>query len=137
VTERSFCLTEHVRSLFSVCACLNFLIGRVRSLRELTGLQPDAGTVASGQFCSASSHCFVGARLRLNQRVWSVTRPARPVVLRASGPRDQRVRSVLRKRRHCAIGASGQFDQRVRSVRLLRFQVSNGSIRRGTSINTH
>jgi hypothetical protein len=34
-------------------------IGRVRSIRELTGLQPDAGTVTSGQFSSASGRCFV------------------------------------------------------------------------------
>jgi hypothetical protein len=33
-------------------------IGRVRSSRELTGLPPDAGTVASGQFFSASGRCF-------------------------------------------------------------------------------
>jgi hypothetical protein len=34
-------------------------IGRVWSMRELTGLQPDADTVASGQFYSASGRCFV------------------------------------------------------------------------------
>jgi hypothetical protein len=69
--------------------------GRVRSIWELTGLQSDASTVASGQFCSASCRCLGGALLRLDQRVWSVTGPARPIVLRASGPRDERVRSVL------------------------------------------
>jgi hypothetical protein len=53
--------------------------GRVRSWWELTGLQPDAGTIASGQFCSASGHCFVGALLRLDQHVRSVMGPARPV----------------------------------------------------------
>jgi hypothetical protein len=88
--------------------------GHVRSWWELTGLQPDAGTVMSGQFCSASGHYFVGALLRLDQHVRSVTGPARPVELRASGPRDQRVRSA----------------------RLQLFKVPNGSIRRGTSINT-
>jgi hypothetical protein len=72
--------------------------GRVRSFRELTGLQPDAGTVASGQFSSASDHCFIGARLRLDQRVRSVTGPARPVDPGAFGRCDQRVRSVFRKR---------------------------------------
>jgi hypothetical protein len=36
----------------------------------------------------------------------------------------------------CVIGASGQFDQRVRSARLRLFEVTNGYIRRGTSINT-
>jgi hypothetical protein len=70
-------------------------IGRVRSIRELTGLQPDAGPMASGQFDSASGHCLGGALLRLDQRVRSVTGLARPVILRASGPRDERVRSVL------------------------------------------
>jgi hypothetical protein len=34
-------------------------IGHVRSMRELTGLQSDADTVASGQFCSASGRCFI------------------------------------------------------------------------------
>jgi hypothetical protein len=60
--------------------------GHVRSFRELTGLQPDAGTVASGQFCSAFDHCFVvrcsgltsaSDQLR-DQRVWLSF--ARPVV---------------------------------------------------------
>jgi hypothetical protein len=45
--------------------------GRVRSIRELTGLQPDAGSVASGQFSSTSGP------LR-DQRVRSM-RPARSV----------------------------------------------------------
>jgi hypothetical protein len=117
----------HVRSLS---------IGHVRSFRELTGLQPDAGTMASGQFCSASSRCFVGARLWLDQRVRSITGLARPVELRTSGRCVERVRSVLRERSRCAIGASGQLDQRIWSARLWLFQVSNGYIRRGTSINT-
>jgi hypothetical protein len=96
--------------------------GRVRSVWVLTGLQPDAGTKASGATCSASDHFSLERDLCLTS---------------ASGPlRDQRVRSVLRKRRHCAIDASGQFDQRVRSARLRLFQVSNGYIWRGTSINT-
>jgi hypothetical protein len=104
-------------------------IGRLRSFRELTELQPDAGTVASGQFYSASGRCFVVRSLCLTS---------------ASGPlRDQRVRSTQRARpvgasRHsrCAIDASGQCDQHVRSARLQRFQVRNGYIRRGMSINT-
>jgi hypothetical protein len=111
-------------------------IGCVRSIWELTGLQPDTGIMASGQFCSTSGRCLGGALLRSDQRVWSVTGPARPVILRAFGPRDQHVRSVFRKRRHYAIGTSGQFDQHVRSVRLQLFQVPNGYIQRGTSINT-
>jgi hypothetical protein len=68
-------------------------IGRVQSLWELTRLQPDAGTVAFGQFCSAFGHYFVGALLRLDQRVRSVTGPARPVELHASGQFLLRVRS--------------------------------------------
>jgi hypothetical protein len=92
----------------------SWLTGHVRSLRVLTRLQPDTGTVAFDQFYSASSRCFVGALLRLDQRVRSVTGPARLVVLHASGLRDQRVRSA----------------------RLLWFRVPNGSIRRGMSINT-
>jgi hypothetical protein len=111
-------------------------IGRVRSIWELTGLEPDTGTVASGQFDGASGRCLGGALLRLDLRVRSVTGPARPVILRVSGPCDECVQSVLRKRRRCVIGASGQLDQRVRSARLQLFQVPNGYIRRGTSINT-
>jgi hypothetical protein len=60
----------------------------------------------------------------------------------ASG-RSQRVRSTQRarpvgalRRSRCEIGAFSQCDQRVRSMRPRRFQVSNGSIRRGTYINT-
>jgi hypothetical protein len=53
--------------------------GHVRSIWELTGLQPDTDTVASGQFCSASGHYFVVCCSGLTS---------------TSGPlRDQRVRS--------------------------------------------
>jgi hypothetical protein len=53
--------------------------GHVRSIRELTGLQPGAGTMASGQFCSVSGHYFVVRCSGLTS---------------VSGPlRDQRVRS--------------------------------------------
>jgi hypothetical protein len=57
---------------------------RIRSLRDLTRLQPDAGTVASGQFCSASGRCFVVRCSGLTSasgrasRVWSL-RGACPV----------------------------------------------------------
>jgi hypothetical protein len=65
---------------------------RIRSLRELTGLQPNAGTVASGQFCSASGRCFVVRCSGLTS---------------ASGPlRDQRVRSSF-TRPVVATSASG------------------------------
>jgi hypothetical protein len=88
-------------------------------------------------------------RLSADRRVWSVTGPARPVVTSASGRCDRRVRSVFQKYRcatgasgqccetsRCATGVSGQLDQRVRSTRFQLFKVSNGYIRRGTSINT-
>jgi hypothetical protein len=60
---------------------------------------------------------FCCALLRLDQRVRSVTRPARPVAPSASGLRDQHVRSVLRNlavaRPACPVSltsASGQRD---------------------------
>jgi hypothetical protein len=66
---------------------------RVRSFRELTGLQSDAGTVASDQFYGASGRCFV-------ERCSGLTS--------ASGPlRDQRVRSILARPVH-ATSASGR-----------------------------
>jgi hypothetical protein len=148
-TRRGLCLTRRIRSVFSVYAYFSFLIGRtarpvttdrrVRSLRELTGLQQDTGTVASSQFCSASSRCFVGRCLGLtsasgplrDQRVQSCF--ARPVRMMS----DEHVWLVLREHRRCAIGTSGQCDQSVRSARLQLFRVSNGYIQRCTSINTH
>jgi hypothetical protein len=144
-TGHGLCLTGRVRSVFSVCAISVFdrtrwrvrslSIGRVRSFRELTGLQPDAGTVASGQFYSASGRCFVvrcsgltsASSQSRDQRVRSI--PARSVCASCASGRcfvDSR----------CATGTSGQLDQRVRSARLRLFQVSNSYIRRGTSINT-
>jgi hypothetical protein len=106
--------------------------GRVRSLRELTRLQPDAGTVTSGQFSSASGRCFVGARFLFDQRIRSVTGPARLVKPGASGRLGPARPVVL----HGATSASGPRDQRIRSAWQQRFQVPNGSIRRDTSINT-
>jgi hypothetical protein len=95
------------------------VLQHVRSMRELTELQPDVDTVASGQFCSASGRCFV----------------VRSLCLTSASGRSQRVRSTQRARpvgasRHsrCAIGASGQCDQHVRSARLQRFQVRNSYI---------
>jgi hypothetical protein len=70
-------------------------IGRIQSIWELTGLQPDAGPMVSGQFDSASGPCLGGALLRLDQRVWPVMGPVRPVILRVFGPHDERVWSVL------------------------------------------
>jgi hypothetical protein len=81
----------------------------VRSFRDITGLQPDAGTVASVQFCSASGRCFLvrcsgltsASGLLRDQRVRSVVhgvgavQSTHPVSLTsASGPRDQRVWSA-------------------------------------------
>jgi hypothetical protein len=80
---------QRVRSLF--CCALLRLDQRVRSFRELTGLQPDSGTVAFGQFYSASDRCFV-------ERCSGLTS--------ASGQlRDQRVRSHL-ARPVCVTSAS-------------------------------
>jgi hypothetical protein len=109
--------------------------GRVRSLWKLTGLQPDAGTVASGATSSASSRCFAGALLGLtsasgqlrDQRVRSSF--ARPVNSTSASGRASRMGGVCT----CAFDPC---DQRVWSARLLLNLVPNGSIRRGTSINT-
>jgi hypothetical protein len=140
-TGRGLCLTGRIRSVFSICACLSLLIGRGGTSGHD---RPDASaywTPTERWYCGVRSvlqrvrSLFRCALLRLDQRVRSVTGPARPVILRASGPRDERVRSVLRGV-GVVIGASGQLDQRVRSTRLRLFQVPNGYIRRGTSINT-
>jgi hypothetical protein len=75
----------HVRSLST---------RRVQSFRELPGLQPDAVTIASGQFCSASGRCFIVCCSGLTS---------------ASGPlRDQRVRSSF-ARSVVAWSASGRW----------------------------
>jgi hypothetical protein len=82
--------TGRVRSVFSVCACFCFwsdavarlvTIDRTHSVDQgATGLQPDAGTMASGQFYSTFGHSFV-------ERCSGLTS--------ASGPlRDRRVRSI-------------------------------------------
>jgi hypothetical protein len=137
-TGRGLCLTGRVRSVFSVCACLSFLIGCA------------ARPVVEGAYWTPTGrwHCgvrsvlqrvrslFCCALLRLDQRVRSVTGLARPVELRVSGRCVERVRSVVHERSRCVIDASGQFDQCVRLARLRLFQVSNDYIRRGTSINT-
>jgi hypothetical protein len=110
-TGRGLYLTGHVRSAFSVCvnfslsiecAALPVMVDRTRPVVQGAYWTPTGrGTVASGQFSSASSHCFVGARLRLDQRVRSVTGPARPVDSGTSGRcfakeplRDRHVRSI-------------------------------------------
>jgi hypothetical protein len=71
---------------------------RVRSIRELTGLQPDAGTVASSQFSSAFGRCFVVRCSGLTS---------------ASGPLwDQRVRSSF-ARPVVAVAKPGKLVARV------------------------
>jgi hypothetical protein len=89
-------------------------IGRVRSIRELTGHQPDAGTVASGQFCSVSSHCFVVRCSGLTS---------------ASGPLwDQRVRSYFARpvRTTSASGRCFMSVDTVRSARLVSLTSVSG-----------
>jgi hypothetical protein len=149
VTGRGLCLTGRVRSLLSVCACLGILIGRggapghdrpdasgrggclLDSNRTLGVTRPvssSARPVTPGGLLKMTGRCLCGLRFssvrirsptrwsaaRLDQRVRSVTGPARPVELRAFG----------------------LCNQRVRSARLQQNRVPNGSIRRGTSINT-
>jgi hypothetical protein len=91
-------------------------IRRVRSFRELTGLKLDAGTVASGQFCSAFGRCFVVRCSGLtsasgplwDQRIWSYF--ARPVrVTSASG---QCFASVGVVRSACPVSLTSASDQR-------------------------
>jgi hypothetical protein len=146
VTGRGLYVTERVRSVFSVYACFSFLIGRAMRPVTIDRMRPviegaywtptGAGTVVSDQFLQLIRSLFVGTRSLFDQRVRSIMGPARPIVLRASGPHDERVRSVVRDRRRRVIGASGPCDQRVRSARLQLNLVPNGYIRRGTSINT-
>jgi hypothetical protein len=57
--------------------------GRVRSLWELTRLQPDADTVTSSATCVRVRSLLRWSVARLDQCVRSVMGPARPVVLRA------------------------------------------------------
>jgi hypothetical protein len=127
-TGRGLCLTGRVRSVLSVCACLDILIGR--------------GGASGHDRPDASGH---GGSLLDSNRTPGVTRSvssaARPVadsLERCSGLtsafgqlQDQCVRSSFA--RPVSVGLC---DQRIRSARLQQFQLTNGSIRRGTSINT-
>jgi hypothetical protein len=86
--------------------------GRVRSCVEAYWKRPDAGTMASSSSIVRVRSLTRWSVARLDQRVRSITGPARPVALsRMGGVR---------------ICASGQFDQRVWSARLQQFQVPNG-----------
>jgi hypothetical protein len=69
--------------------------GRVRSLWELTGLQPDAGTMVSGSSSVRVRSLLRWSIARLDQRVWSVTGPARSIECRASGQFNQCVQSCF------------------------------------------
>jgi hypothetical protein len=107
-TGRSHCLTRRVRSVSSVCACFGCLIGRTARPVTVDQTCPvDQGaywTLTGRWHCGVWSvlqrvrSLFRCARLRVDQRVRSITGPARPVVTSASGRCDQRVRSAFRKR---------------------------------------
>jgi hypothetical protein len=132
--------------VFSVCACLGFLIGRGgASGHDRPDASDHCGSLLDSNrtlalwrpvhLACASSRCFAGALLGL-------TSASGQLRDHASG-RASRVRSISTSAsgRASRMGgvrtyAFGQFDQHVRSTRLQRFQVPNGSIRRGTSIYT-
>jgi hypothetical protein len=104
-TGRCPCLTGRVRSVFSVCACFSLMIGRAARPVTVDRTRP----VVQGAYWTPTGRWHYGVRsvlqrvrslfrcalLRLDQRVRSVTGPARPVVRSASGLRVKRVRSLL------------------------------------------
>jgi hypothetical protein len=106
-TGRGFCLTGRVRSAFSVCASFSLLIGR--TVRPV--MTDRMRSVVEGAYWTPTGHEHCGVRsvlqrvrslfrcalLRLDQRVRSVTGPARPVEPSASGRCVERVRLVLRE----------------------------------------
>jgi hypothetical protein len=99
------------------------MIGRVRSLRELTGLQPDAGTVASGRCLERVRPLLRGRTVLCDRRVRSVERRVWSIGLTVGavtiGGSDavERVRSF-------STGASGHPEKRP-------VKGYNGSIRLG------
>jgi hypothetical protein len=140
-------MTERVRSVFSVCAIFSLMIRREARLVTVDRTRP----VVQGAYWTLTGRWHSGVRsflqrvrslcccalLRHDQRVRSVTGPARSVVRSASSLRVKRVRSLLcslplcdRRVRsvgparpvsalrfsRCATGASGQLAQRVRSA---------------------
>jgi hypothetical protein len=123
-TERSLCLTGQCSASARVFVfdrtrwrVRSLSIGRVRSFRELTGLQPDAGTIVSSQFYSVSGRCFVVRSLFLtnvfgqlwDQRVQSI--PVRSVAARSTSGRWFASIAVVRSA--CPVSltsASGQLD---------------------------
>jgi hypothetical protein len=116
--DRTRSLFDRTRPVSAQCLrmsrCSDRTRWRVRSWWVLTGLKPDAGTVASGSSSVRIRSLTRWSAAWLDQRVRSVTGPARPVELRTSGV----------------------CDQHVRSARLQQNQVPNGSFLWGTSINT-
>jgi hypothetical protein len=87
------------------------MIGRVWSLRELTGLQPDAGTVASDRCLGRVRSLLRGLTVLCDRRVQSIERRVQSIGLTVGavtvGGSDavERVRSV-------SIGASGRPEKR-------------------------
>jgi hypothetical protein len=98
--------TGRVRSAFSVYACFSLMIGRascpVTVDRTRLVVQGAYWTPTGRWHCGVRSvlqrvrSLFRCALLRLDQRVRSVTGPARPVNSSASSLGDEHVRSVLR-----------------------------------------
>jgi hypothetical protein len=126
-TGHGLYMTGRVRSAFSICACFSLMIGRAARPVTVNRMRP----VIQGAYWTQTGrwHCgvrsvlqrvrslFRCALLRLDQRVRSVTGPARLVAPSASGLRDQRVRSMLRNlavarpaRPVSLTSASGQRD---------------------------
>jgi hypothetical protein len=105
-TGRGLCLTGRVRSVFSVCACFYFWSDTVARPVTVDRTRP----VVQGAYWTLTGrwHCGIRSVLQrvrslfrcaqslLDQRVRSVTGPARLVDPSASGPRNERVRSVFR-----------------------------------------
>jgi hypothetical protein len=108
---RGLCLTGRVRSVLSVCPCFGSQIGR--------------GGASGHDRPDASGRC---ESLLDSNRTLALWRPVRLAACPVA---------VLLERCSGLTSASGPLrDQRVRSARLQQFQLTNGYIRRGTSINT-
>jgi hypothetical protein len=119
-TRHGLCVTGRVRSVFSVCACFSFLIGRAARPVTVDRTRP----VVEGAYWTPTGRWYCGvrlvlqrvwslfhcARLRLDQHVWSVTGPACPVELRASGRCFANVAVVRSARPVSLTSASGQRD---------------------------
>jgi hypothetical protein len=113
------------------------MIGCVRSLRELTRLQPDAGTVTSGRCLERVRSMLRGRAVLCDRRVRSVERRVRSVERHVRSV-ERRVRSLLLTVGSVTVGGSDAVGQ----VRLVSTSTSghpekravkgyNGSIRLG------